>query len=223
MQDIAGNVVLAIPDLYLRPCQHWKFVFVSDDGSLIAAQLYFGMYIWFVSSGRESQLSDLGVWICSPAISNDGRLMAICLDASSDSDHRRERNRSPDDAAVEECFLLWNLEDEQASLVTYRRYPPSVHTEGMLFSKDSKTLRTDKGNLDLETGEWTTDSLRACRDPQRPPSVSISGDRSWILYDLTAVASRSLPPVVCDSLLLRKAHHCVYNSGRKKCADHGVR
>ena len=53
----------------------------------------------------------------------------------------------------------------------------------MLFSEDSKTLRTDKGNLDLETGEWTTDNLRACRNPQRPPSVSISDDRSWILYD----------------------------------------
>ena len=52
-------------------------------------------------------------------------------------------------------MLLWDLENNQEFKVIDTSYAPSW----MLFSDDNRTLHTNKGDLDLETGDWKTDSL----------------------------------------------------------------
>jgi WD40 repeat protein len=178
LRDILGNVVFRGSEGSFRSSALWKTVCVSGDGSVVIAELQQGTHVWFVKSGTEVTLPDVGKWLCLPAVSNDSKLVAFCSEAAPDT--RRDDLK---DAGLQDTtndrLLFWDLENSRQVKVidrSYKRRKLWFDKAWILLSEDQKTLHTDQGDVNIEAGDWIPDSLHNRDKPER----SISEDGSWL-------------------------------------------
>lgn len=173
LQDVLGNIVFRSSKVDFRAEGHSAYV--SGDGSVVVAHVVDGTYVWLVKSGRELRLRETYSWLCSPAVSRSGKLMAFYVLAPPKPSDGNMTNGHMQ-AGMADQILLWDLEHGQEIEVAHRGYMPSYFRAWMLFSEDDKTLHTDAGDLDLGTGEWKADNFQFPDEHTR----SISDDSSWL-------------------------------------------
>lgn len=171
LRDLSGNIVFQSPKVSFVAYLYGKFASVSGDGSVVSACLGDGARVWFVKSGRELRLPYME-WPCSPEVSGDGKLMSFFSRTSFKSSEGNVTDVHSQYDMVER-ILLWDLENNQEVKVVDTFLSPGAW---MFFSTDGKTLHTEKGNIELETGDWTTDTVHVPENLKR----SISDDSSWL-------------------------------------------
>lgn len=172
LRDVLGSIVFRSPRFNLPTDR--ESVSVSGDGSVVTARLDNETHVFLVKSGIGLQLPDMDPWLCLPVVSGDGRSIAFSLRPPSEWSARYGKNVGLKGAKVYR-ILLWNLENNQEVKVVDRSHP-SWSGAWILFSEDDKTLHTDQGDLDLETGDWETTSLHAPIKSKR----YISGGHPWL-------------------------------------------
>jgi hypothetical protein len=188
LQDFAGNINFTISSKIEIVVPRRSNTFLSDNGSVIAAQVGSGTQIWFVESGREMLLPETDSQLFLPSISTSGdsKLMVCCLDRGLVWDH------------VHRVVLL-NLEHNQEAIVLDRKYDDLMGpVKWLKFAQDNKTLFSDKWNLDLINGDWNSDQLRRA-DRVWVSSFYISFDRAWIRFNRENI------------LWLPESHRAVHN------------
>jgi WD40 repeat protein len=178
LRDVLGNVVFRSPKVSFRSLEFPGPVCVSGDGSVVIAQLEQGTHVWFVKSGREVPLPDVGDWLCLPAVSNDNKLLALCWTTTPGASRDDIKDAGLQDNTSDR-ILFWNLEKSRQVNVVDRSYKQCdrwSYDAWILFSEDQKTLHTDKGDVNIETGGWNPDSLHNRDEPER----SMSEDDCWL-------------------------------------------
>jgi WD40 repeat protein len=174
LRDVLGDTVFRSPKV--NNPEYGKVASVSYDGSVVVARLRDAIHVWFVKSGKELQLQLPHMdWLCSPAVSHDVKSMALYLLATNDPDWKHKAISRLKYTLVNR-ILLWDLENDQEVKVVEESYTPSSPPAWVLFSENDKTLHTDKGDLDLETGDWRTDNVHGLDKLTK----SISDDLSWL-------------------------------------------
>lgn len=185
LRDLAGKAVFTSPKAEFESLNR-EDVYMSDDCKVIAARVVVQSHswtlVWFPTSGRELQLPGMGVWACPPVVSGDGKVMAFCSRATTDSPDEIVEEGQSIDSVTKECFLLWNLDSDRKVLGVDRSYDSSYGTDRMLFSDDNTTLSTNKGNFDIKTGRWNTDNLHAFSEFNRSSPISIDRSSWWLRY-----------------------------------------
>jgi hypothetical protein len=178
LRDVLGNVVFRSSEFsFLSPAIR-EMVCVSGDGSVVIGQLKQGTHVCFVKSGREVTLPDVGNWLCSPAVAEDCKMMALCLEAAPDTPRDDVKDAGLQDT-TNDRLLFWDLENSRQVKVvdrSYKRRTDWLSIAWILFSEDQKTLHTDTGDVNIETGDWNPNSLHNRDEPER----SISDDGSWL-------------------------------------------
>jgi WD40 repeat protein len=180
LQDVTGHVLFQSPKVIFRPHENTEHALISDDGSVILAQLDRGTHLWFVESGRELQLPlpHMRHWLCSPAVSRDRKLMACCWYAVPGSDLEHAGYGIDYTGQRKQRFLrwirylLWDLESDTKFLAVDRHCNPAMDLQWMQFSEDLETLHTSQGNLNCRNGGWDTNKLYDYT-PESSPAVSL--------------------------------------------------
>lgn len=185
LRDLAGNAVFTSGKAEFQPPLPGD-VYVSEDCRVIAARIVVQSYpwtpVWFTMPRRELQLPGMGVWACPPVVSGDGRLMAFCSKATTDSPDEHASVDRPTGSTIRERFLLWDLERNRKILDVDRSQNSMTGTERMLFSDGNATLRTNQCSLDLKTGKWNADNLHTLDDIDRSSPISMDGNGFWLRY-----------------------------------------
>jgi WD40 repeat protein len=178
LRDVLGNVVFRSPEVSFRRSAFSTAVCVSGDGSVVIADLKQVTHVWFVKSGREITLPDVGKWLCLPALSNDSKLVAFYSEAPPHTTRNDMKDAGLQDN-TDDCIIFWDLENSRQVKIVDRSYKPRegwFDDAWILFSEDQKTLHTDKGDVNIETGDWQPDSLHLRDIPER----SMSAGNSWL-------------------------------------------
>jgi hypothetical protein len=119
----------------------------------------------------------VGEWLCLPEVSNDSKFVAFCSEAAPDTRRDNMKDAGLQDT-INDRLIFWDLEDIRQVKVVDRSYKPRklFDIAWILLSEDQKTLHTDIGDVNIETGEWKPDSLHNRDKPKR----TISLDCSWL-------------------------------------------
>jgi WD40 repeat protein len=176
LRDVLGDVVFRISEVSFRSDACGNTACVSGDGSVVIAELKQGTHVWFVKSGREVTLPRVGKWLCLPAVSNDSKLLAFCSKSTRNTRRMKDAGLQK---TIGDRLVFWDLENSrQVKIVdrSYERRDRRSYDAWMFFSEDQKTLHTDKGDVNIETGDWKPNSLHHRDGPER----SISKDGSWL-------------------------------------------
>ena len=175
LRDVLGDLLFQSPEITDFPyVERAARASVSEDGSVVIARLDRKIHVWSVKSGKELPLPFMDS-LCLPVVSHDGKSMALSSLATYESGHEHRANVRRKKNLVNQ-IILWDLENNQEVTIVDRNYMPSYPEPWMFFSKDDKTLHTDQGDLDLETGYWRTDNVHVLDKVTR----SISDDYSWL-------------------------------------------
>jgi WD40 repeat protein len=176
LRNVSGKILFESSEVDLERRPLWGAVFLSDDGSVVVAQLQHGTRVWFINSGKEIGLPSMDVWLYAPAVSRDRTLMAFCSRTA----------RYENDGFIGGRLLVWDLKNHREVVANDRSYIFSFDEDcahWMFFSEDNQTLHTDRGDFHLETGEWNADN--PC-NPKTSRTVSMSNhhdDYSWMRID----------------------------------------
>jgi WD40 repeat protein len=164
--DIKGNVIFKSPEVEFPFGAVFVFqVAMTSDGGTIVAQLVDEIRVWYVKSGEALFIPDIGSQqIMQPAISNDGKLVPYCSRKRLTVRHLEQNRES------------WSFDTSIFKTTDI----PTTWTY-VSFSKDDKTLFTNLGNLDLDTGRRTEELGHQVRlrEVQRGP-LGLSEDKHGI-------------------------------------------